>query len=222
MATDLGTTKAADADYVIVTGRVDVTGRGRGNNMRPGSSICYVGDGNTGKVVAYGLQYDPQSLLRGDEVQNGQLQVVAAGGAVLLGGVLALLHFLGEDGENFVFGEVLALLDAAVLDRGDREAQRLALARALASEPEVLFLDEATASLDPASVKAIEDIILDASARGIRIILVTHDIGQAKRLADDVVFLQGGRVVEHSAARDFFPNPQSPAARDYLNGRLVF
>ncbi len=102
------------------------------------------------------------------------------------------------------------------------EAQRLALARALASEPEVLFLDEATASLDPASVKAIEDIILDASARGIRIILVTHDIGQAKRLADDVVFLQGGRVAEHSAARDFFPDPQSPAARDYLNGRLVF
>lgn len=102
------------------------------------------------------------------------------------------------------------------------EAQRLALARALACEPEVLFLDEATASLDPASVKAIEDLILDASAKGIRIIFVTHDIGQAKRLADDVVFLQAGRVAEHSPARSFFSDPRSSAARDYLNGRLVF
>jgi len=102
------------------------------------------------------------------------------------------------------------------------EAQRLALARALATEPEVLLLDEATASLDPASVQAIETIVRDACARGIRVICVTHDIGQAKRLADDVVFLHGGRVAEHGPARDFFPEPQSPAARDYLNGRLVF
>lgn len=102
------------------------------------------------------------------------------------------------------------------------EAQRLALARALATEPEVLLLDEATASLDPASAQAIEAIVRDACASGIRVICVTHDIGQAKRLADDVVFLHGGCVAEHSPACDFFPEPQSSAARDYLNGRLVF
>ncbi len=101
------------------------------------------------------------------------------------------------------------------------EAQRLALARALATEPEVLFLDEPTASLDPASILAIEGIVGEAKARGVRIILVTHDMGQARRMADDVVFLHRGRVAEHSPADDFFPEPRSEAARDYLNGKIV-
>jgi tungstate transport system ATP-binding protein len=101
------------------------------------------------------------------------------------------------------------------------EAQRLALARALATDPEVLFLDEPTASLDPASVLAIETIVSEARDRGVRIIFVTHDIGQARRMADDVVFLHRGRVAEHEPAADFFPEPRSLAARDYLNGRIV-
>ncbi|MBS1300949.1 ATP-binding cassette domain-containing protein [Loktanella sp. SALINAS62] len=101
------------------------------------------------------------------------------------------------------------------------EAQRLALARALATEPEVLFLDEPTASLDPASVLAIEGIVAQAQARGVRIVFVTHDIGQARRMADDVIFLHRGRVVEHTPAAMFFLTPQSDAARDYLNGRIV-
>ncbi|PVA08546.1 ABC transporter ATP-binding protein [Pelagivirga sediminicola] len=101
------------------------------------------------------------------------------------------------------------------------EAQRLALARALSTDPEVMFLDEPTASLDPASVLAIERIVNDARDRGVRIIFVTHDMGQARRMADDVVFLHGGRVAEHSPAPDFFPEPRCAAARDYLNGRIV-
>ncbi len=101
------------------------------------------------------------------------------------------------------------------------EAQRLALARALATEPEVLLLDEPTASLDPASVIAIERIVDDACRRGVRIIFVTHDPGQARRMADDVVFLHRGRVAEHASAADFFPEPRCEAARDYLNGRIV-
>ena len=101
------------------------------------------------------------------------------------------------------------------------EAQRLALARALATDPEVLFLDEPTASLDPASVLAIEKIVSEARARGVRIIFVTHDIGQARRMADDVVFLHRGQVAEHKPATDFFPEPRSSAARNYLNGRIV-
>lgn len=102
------------------------------------------------------------------------------------------------------------------------EAQRLALARALAIEPEVLFLDEPTASLDPASAHAIETIVRQARDRGMRIILVTHDVGQAQRLADDVVFLNRGRVAEKAPVDAFFPVPQSQAARDYLTGKLVF
>jgi tungstate transport system ATP-binding protein len=101
------------------------------------------------------------------------------------------------------------------------EAQCLALARALATEPEVLFLDEPTASLDPASVLAIERIVRDARDRGVRIVFVTHDIGQARRMADDVVFLHRGRVAEHSPSTDFFAAPRSAAARDYLNGNIV-
>ena len=101
------------------------------------------------------------------------------------------------------------------------EQQRLTLARALATEPRVLFLDEPTASLDPASTAAIEAIVRRASERGTKIIFVTHDLGQAHRLADDVVFLNGGRVAEHSPATRFFDAPASQAAADYLAGRLV-
>jgi tungstate transport system ATP-binding protein len=101
------------------------------------------------------------------------------------------------------------------------EAQRLALARALATDPEVLFLDEPTASLDPASVFAIEGIVREARDRGVRIVFVTHDLGQARRMADDVLFLHRGTVSEHSRAADFFPRPRSAAARDYLDGRIV-
>ncbi|ARE38849.1 ABC-type tungstate transport system, ATP-binding protein [Rhodovulum sp. P5] len=101
------------------------------------------------------------------------------------------------------------------------EQQRLCLARALATEPEVLLLDEPTASLDPSSCHAIESIIRDAACNGVRVILVSHDVGQARRLADDVVFLHRGRVTEHRPAREFFENPKTEVARAHLAGRLV-
>src|SRR6056297_1779914 len=101
------------------------------------------------------------------------------------------------------------------------EAQRLALARALATDPEAMFLDEPTASLDPASVLAIERIVSEARDRGVRILFVTHDIGQARRMADDVVFLHRGRVAEHRPAAEFFPEPRCAAAREHLNGGIV-
>lgn len=101
------------------------------------------------------------------------------------------------------------------------EQQRLAMARALALEPEVLLMDEPTASLDPASVATIEALVGEARQAGTKVVFVTHDIGQARRLADDVVFLHRGRLVEHTAAKTFFEQPASSAARDYLAGRLV-
>ncbi|MEO1158931.1 MAG: ATP-binding cassette domain-containing protein [Pseudomonadota bacterium] len=101
------------------------------------------------------------------------------------------------------------------------EQQRLSLARALASDPEVLFLDEPTASLDPSSTQAIETAIAQASGRGVKVVLVTHDAGQARRLANDVVFIHRGAVVEHMGAEAFFKQPASTAARDYLAGKLV-
>ena len=101
------------------------------------------------------------------------------------------------------------------------EQQRLSLARALALQPQVLFMDEPTASLDPASTAAIEAIVKRAHDRGTKIMLVTHDLGQARRLADDVVFLNRGHLAEHTPARDFFERPATQAARDYLAGRLI-
>ena len=98
----------------------------------------------------------------------------------------------------------------------------MALARALALEPEVLLLDEPTASLDPASVAAIEAIVMAAHERGTKIIFVTHDIGQARRLADEVVFLHSGHLIEHTSAARFFDAPTSQQASDYLAGRLIF
>ncbi len=102
------------------------------------------------------------------------------------------------------------------------EQQRLAIARARATEPEVLFLDEPTASLDPASVHAVEEVIRTIHADGIKVIIVTHDIGQAKRLADDIVFIDRGRVAEQAAANSFFKQPATKAAQAYLEGRLQF
>lgn len=108
---------------------------------------------------------------------------------------------------------------ARVLSGG--EQHRLAVARALALEPEVLFLDEPTASLEPASVAAVEDLVRDAQRRGIKVMFVTHDVGQARRLADEVLFMHRGRIIEHQPAPAFFEGPASPAARDYLAGRIV-
>jgi tungstate transport system ATP-binding protein len=109
--------------------------------------------------------------------------------------------------------------DARHLSGG--EQQRLALARALAMNPEVLFLDEPTASLDPTSTASIEAIVKAAHSDGTKIVFVTHDIGQAQRLADEVIFIHRGRVVEHTPARAFFEAPASGAARDYLTGQIV-
>ena len=101
------------------------------------------------------------------------------------------------------------------------EQQRLALARALARDPEVLFLDEPTASLDPAATKAIEDLIRAVALRGIKVVMSTHDLGEARRLAGDIVFLARGRLVERAAAAQFFIAPATPEAAAFLRGDLV-
>lgn len=100
------------------------------------------------------------------------------------------------------------------------EQQRLAIARALATGPSVLFLDEPTASMDPAATAAIEQQIKAVANRGIKIFMVTHDIGQARRLAHDIIFLHHGEVTEHTGAAEFFDHPCSSAASNYLDRQL--
>jgi tungstate transport system ATP-binding protein len=101
------------------------------------------------------------------------------------------------------------------------EQQRLAVARALSLEPEVLFLDEPTASLDPASTLGIEALMQSAFETGTKIVLVTHHLGQAQRFADEVVFLYRGRVEAFDRAPDFFERPGSEKAQAFIDGRIV-
>ena len=101
------------------------------------------------------------------------------------------------------------------------EQQRLALARALARDPEILFLDEPTASLDPAATKAIEDVIRAVVARGIKVVMSTHDLGEAKRLADEIVLMHRGRIVESGPVAAFFSEPRTPEAKQFIAGELL-
>lgn len=107
---------------------------------------------------------------------------------------------------------------ARVLSGG--EQQRLAIARALACGPELLFLDEPTANLDPAATAHIETLIREAHAKGVTVMMVTHDQGQARRLAQDLIFLQDGRVAETGPADLLLHTPKSEALRAWLDGRL--
>jgi tungstate transport system ATP-binding protein len=107
---------------------------------------------------------------------------------------------------------------ARVLSGG--EQQRLALARAWARFPDILFLDEPTASLDPAATAQVEAAINQFHQAGTKLVMTTHDLGQARRLADQVLFLSGGRLLEDAPAATFFTRPATPQARAFLAGEL--
>jgi tungstate transport system ATP-binding protein len=113
----------------------------------------------------------------------------------------------------------LAQRPGRVLSGG--EQQRVALARAWALEPDVLLLDEPTASLDPAAVRAVERVIGEIAAGGTSIVMTTHHRGLARRIADTVVFLEAGRVAEHTPVEEFFVRPQSSGALAYLQGETA-
>jgi tungstate transport system ATP-binding protein len=107
---------------------------------------------------------------------------------------------------------------ARVLSGG--EQQRLALARAWSLQPEIIFLDEPTASLDPGATHEVENVILAMVAAGTKIVLVTHNFGQARRMGDEILFLHQGRIAERASAQTFFKHPQSVAAARFLEGEL--
>jgi len=107
---------------------------------------------------------------------------------------------------------------ARVLSGG--EQQRLALARAWALHPEVLFLDEPTASLDPSATREIETVIRAFDAAGTKIVMATHNLGQARRLGDEVIYLHQGRVVERAPAEKFFSQPATAEAAAFIKGEL--
>jgi tungstate transport system ATP-binding protein len=114
----------------------------------------------------------------------------------------------------------LARRPARLLSGG--EQQRLALARAWVLKPQVLLLDEPTASLDPAATQAVETVLEQIAESGTKMIMATHDLGQARRLADEILFLHRGRLLEHGPAAAFFGQPRSKEAAAFLEGQLVW
>ncbi len=114
----------------------------------------------------------------------------------------------------------LAASPARVLSFG--EQQKLALARAWALKPEVLFLDEPTASLDPAATHGVEEIIAAIHQAGTKIIMTTHDLGQARRLADEIIFIHRGRIAELAPADAFFAGPKDELADAFIRGELLW
>jgi len=113
----------------------------------------------------------------------------------------------------------LAGRNARTLSGG--EQQRLAIARAWAVRPQLVFLDEPTAHLDPAATKAVEAMLEVLAAEGVRVVMTTHDLAQARRLAEEIIFLHRGRVLEQGPAAAFFQSPATPEAAAYLRGELL-
>lgn len=161
--------------------------------------------------VERAIVFQKPVMLRRSVAANVAFALAAAGRTADAGSISALLEQVG----------LAALADRPARRLSGGEQQRLAIARALARHPRLLLLDEATASLDPAQTKIIEDLIAEIAHTGVKIVFATHDLGQARRLSGDVVFMVKGRVVEHTDTASFFSHPATEAARRFIAGELV-
>jgi tungstate transport system ATP-binding protein len=169
------------------------------------------GDGSSALAARNSFVFQKPVMLRRTAGANVAFALAAAGQSADMTIIRRLLDQVG-------LGDVR---DRPARKLSGGEQQRLALARALARDPDTLFLDEPTASLDPAATKAVEKIIAGIASAGAKIVMSTHDVGQARRLAGDVVFLAKGSVVEHTPAARFFVTPATEAACRFLAGDLV-
>jgi tungstate transport system ATP-binding protein len=202
-------------------------------SLTPGTPTVLLGPNGSGKStllrVAMGLAAPTAGRVTwGERATPGERLAMVFQRPVMLRRTAAanIAYALGARGTTRI-AELLAQVGLeALADRPARklsggEQQRLALARALARDPEVLFLDEPTASLDPAATKSVEDIIRSVAASGVKIVMATHDIGQARRLAGEIVFLVRGRLAERADANAFFNQPATNEAAAFLRGDLV-
>ena len=149
-------------------------------------------------------------MLRRSALDNVRYALELSGSPDPTAEALAALHEVGL--------APLATRPARVLSGG--EQQRLALARAWALHPEVLFLDEPTASLDPSATREIEAVIRAFDSSGTKIVMATHNLGQARRLGDEVLYLHQGRVLERGPVEAFFGRPATPEANAFIKGEM--
>lgn len=207
--------------------------------LAPGAPTVLIGPNGSGKssLIRLAMGLVPPTTGRiawGGSATEGRRRAIVFQRPVMLrrsvGANIAFALRRGDGLRRDHAGRIAALLDlvglAGLAGRPARrlsggEQQRLALARALAQDPEILFLDEPTANLDPAATKAVEDIVLRIADGGVKIVLATHDLGEARRLAGDVVFMVRGRVHECAPAKSFFAAPATREAQAFLNGDLV-
>jgi len=169
------------------------------------------------------------SFLHSDDIRKKQALVFQYP-TLLRRSVLSNMEFIAEIYKNTDRKIIQNTLIRCGLDGYDQksarllsggEKQRLSLARALLSQPSILLLDEPTANLDPFSLKLIEDIILEENEKGTCIILTTHDMAQAKRLAKNIIFVNKGKVIEQTDADIFFKKPKTTQASKYIHGEIL-
>jgi tungstate transport system ATP-binding protein len=206
-----------------------------------GSRTLVIGPNGAGKSVLLRLLHGLLKPTAGKVQWNGRAFDVARRSQAMvfqrpimlrrsvIDNVIFALRIAGNDGRSERLAHAalervglvkLARRPARVLSGG--EQQRLALARAWALEPEVLFLDEPTASLDPAATRAIEEAIGAVHAAGTTIVMTTHDLGQARRIADTVMVMHRGHLLEATPAGEFFNQPRSPQAAAFIKGELIW
>ncbi len=206
-----------------------------------GSRTLVIGPNGAGKSVLLRLLHGLLKPTAGKVQWNGRTFDVARRSQAMvfqrpvmlrrsvIDNVIFALRIAGHDGRSEQLAHAalervglakLARRPARVLSGG--EQQRLALARAWALEPEVLFLDEPTASLDPAATRAIEEAIGAVHAAGTTIVMTTHDLGQARRIADTVMVMHRGHLLEATPAGEFFNQPRSPQAAAFIKGELIW
>lgn len=181
----------------------------------------------TGRVVWQGAAQTPEQLRFGQAMVFQKPVLLRRS---VLANVIFPLKLRGLDAATRTAKAMSALNRVGLATFADRparvlsggEQQRLALARAWALEPQILFLDEPAAALDPHAARQVEGIIDSIARGGTKIVMTTHDLGQARRLAGDVIFLHQGRVTERTPAMRFFDNPQSEAAQAFLRGDLTW
>jgi tungstate transport system ATP-binding protein len=207
--------------------------------LEPGAPTLILGPNGAGKSVLLRLLHGLLRLTAGTlrwslpDAEARRRQAMVFQRPVMLrrsarANVAYPLHLAGTPGAEAAAQAALERVGlAALADRPARllsggEQQRLALARAWALAPEVLFLDEPTAALDPAATRQVEEIVAAISAGGTKVVMTTHDLGQARRLAGDVLLLLQGRINARAPAETFFRDPPTPEAAAFLRGDLVW